>query len=596
MHQCQKARPFQNHAKPVAKAAAYLFLGLIWLCVAQACSAQSFQDYFTNRQTVTGISGGLTGNNQNATVEPGEPKHGGKTGGHSLWISWLAPTNGVVRFQTEASRFDTLLSAYYFNSTNDTTFDKLLVAARDDDSEELGDRESQIEFGVTAGQKYEIAVDGYFGAVGEIELQWSVHGTPVPPPTVLSTSPDAALRIGDAVTLSVVLTNVPSGTKYKWYLNGSELADEKNTTLLIPSMQITNVGRYKLQIISQGVSFFSISTELQINTEGADALAQSKFPDAPGTGLLGSNGGTGQVVNSGGAAPLSKRPGPKGTGPIGVVRGYDGSQIFDTTYATTDPAEPAHCGVPAGASYWLMYQPPSDGTITLDTFGSSYETALEVYTYEGTPQSYQDLISVGCDHGIGPGRSRVQTPILKTRPYLIAVNGVAGARGTARLNYNLNTNQLPRAPSLLVSPQPQVVPSGSDVVLTPVVQGAPPLRFLWRKDGIVLASVSGASLHMTQVSPTNSGTYLVSITNDLGGVEASLPLRVITPGRCELTVSNGAVAFSFSTVAGQRYTIEQAQQITGPWTANSPSWSGDGSTVLTNFQAAGIQFYRLRID
>jgi hypothetical protein len=362
-------------------------------------------------------------------------------------------------------------------------------------------------------------------------------------------------------------------------------------------MQITNVGRYKLQIIdSQGVGFFATSTELQINTEGADALAQSKFPDAPGTGLLGSNGGAGQVVNSGGAVPLPKRPGPKGAGPIGVVRGYDGSQIFDTTYATTDPAEPAHCGVPAGASYWLMYQPPSDGTITLDTIGSSYETALEVYTYEGTPQSYQDLISVGCDHVIGPGRSRVQTPVLKKRPYLIAVNGVAGARGTARLNYNLNTNQLPQAPSLLVSPQPQVVTSGSDVVLAPVVQGAPPLRFLWRKDGIVLASFSSPSLHMPQVSPTNSGTYLVSITNDLGGVEASLPLRVITPGRCELTVANGAVAFSFNTIAGQRYTIEQAPQITGPWTASSLPWSGDGSTVITNFQAAGMQFYRLRID
>jgi hypothetical protein len=101
---------------------------------------------------------------------------------------------------------------------------------------------------------------------------------------------------------------------------------------------------------------------------------------------------------------------------------------------------------------------------------------------------------------------------------------------------------------------------------------------------------------MPQVSPTNSGTYLVAITNDLGGLEATLPLRVITLGRCELTVANGAVAFSFSTVAGQHYTIEQASQITGPWAASSQSWSGDGSTVLTNFQAAGMQFYRLRID
>ena len=44
---------------------------------------------------------------------------------------------------------------------------------------------------------------------------------------------------------------------------------------------------------------------------------------------------------------------------IGVVRGYNGSQVFNTTLATTDPTEPPHCGVAGGASYWLMYQPPN---------------------------------------------------------------------------------------------------------------------------------------------------------------------------------------------------------------------------------------------
>src|SRR5437870_3727099 len=92
---------------------------------AERCQAQSFQDIFTNRETIITVQGSLTGNNTTATVETGEPLHGGKTGGHSLWVSWVAPTNGVATFETDGSGFDTLLGVYYFPSTNDTALTNL---------------------------------------------------------------------------------------------------------------------------------------------------------------------------------------------------------------------------------------------------------------------------------------------------------------------------------------------------------------------------------------------------------------------------------------------------------------------------------------
>lgn len=573
---------------------AWWVLGLVFLFSSRLCRAQSFQDFFTNRETITATGGTLNGSNTNATIEPGEPRHGGKPGGHSLWISFLAPTNGVVRFTTEAPGFDSLLSAYYFRSTNDTTLDKLAEAARDDDSEELGTRESRIEFGITAGRRYEIAVDGYFGAVGDFRLRWSLDATPVAPPTVLSTPPDQTLQLGASVTLTVVLTNVPNGTKFKWYRNDTELPDEKNTVLVIPSLQVTNVGHYKLLIdVGQKITFFTIPADLQINTEGANALAQSKFPDASGTGLVGRDG-------SGSPSPLptvrTVAHLPKGLGPVGVVRGYNGSQIFDTTYATTDPAEPAHCGVPPGASYWLMYQPPTNGTLSLDTGGSSYETALEVYTYDGTPQGYRDLISIACDHGITGNASHVQPGVIKLRQYLIAISGVAGARGVAHLNYSLNTNQLPQPPSLLSEPVPKVVTNGSDVALGVQVAGASPMKFLWRKDGALLADFQAAVLRLPRANITNSGSYVLAITNDLGGLEARLSLRVLFPARCELSLMESAAVLRFATVPGQKYTIEHALEITGSWAAASAPWIGDGATVTTNFPAALTGFYRLRIE
>src|ERR1041385_3175919 len=64
--------------------------------------AQTVQDYVTNRIVVTNFTGEIRQSNTTASVELNEPRHGGKTGGHSLWLSWQALTNGIVSFKTEA--------------------------------------------------------------------------------------------------------------------------------------------------------------------------------------------------------------------------------------------------------------------------------------------------------------------------------------------------------------------------------------------------------------------------------------------------------------------------------------------------------------
>jgi hypothetical protein len=572
-----------------------LVLALAWVGFGHLCHAQAFEDYFTNRETLTSAAGVLTGDNATATVEPGEPLHGGKPGGHSLWISWVAPSNGVVRFKSETSSFDTLMSAYHFSSTNDTTLDKLIETARNDDSEELGDRESELDFGVQAGQRYEIAIDGYYGAAGGIKLQWSMDVTLDPPPTILSTSPDATLKIGDAITLVVALTNVQNNTKFQWFFNGVELADAKNTNLVISSMQVTNVGRYKLLIdVGSHITFFTRSTELQINTEGASALAQSKFPDAPGTELVGHDGTLIRQANAGLTIIGPRTP---QAGNFGVVLGYSGSQIFNTTFATTDPAEPMHCSVTGGSSYWLAYQPPANGTITLDTVGSTYDTVMEVYTYNAPPTGYQDLISIECDHDSIAGGSRVQIPVTKTRQYLVAVAGVNGARGTAYLNYTLNTNQLPQRPVLTSSPGLAVVTNGANVTLAPSVTGSPPLHFAWSMNAAPLTNSYAPGLGLSNVTTDQTGNYFVTITNDFGATNALLPLHVVVPASCNIVQTTpDSLQISIPTQTGLHYTVEEAPGVFGAWQSTGDTFIGDGKALVINLPVAETGFYRIRIE
>jgi hypothetical protein len=392
-----------------------------------------------------------------------------------------------------------------------------------------------------------------------------------------------------------MLTNVQNNTKFQWYFNGVELVDEKSTNLVISAMQVTNVGHYKLLIdVGSHITFFTRSTELQINTEGANALAQGKFPDAPGTELVGSGGPLIRQANAG-VAIISPRAQPAAN--FGVVLGYSGSQIFNTTFATTDPAEPMHCSVTGGSSYWLAYQPPASGTITLDTVGSSYDTVMEIYSYNIPPKGYQDLISITCDHAGVAGGSRVQIPVNKTRQYLVAVAGVNGARGTAFLNYSLNTNQLPLPPTLTSAAATVVVTNGANITLAPSISGSPPLHFAWSMNSVPITNSYAPGLSLLNVTPNQMGNYLVTITNDLGSTNALLPLHVVLPTSCSVVqTAPGNLQITLPTQAGLLYTVEAAPDLSGPWQSTGETLVGDGKALVLALPAADIGFYRIRIE
>jgi hypothetical protein len=560
---------------------------VFFFCILGVASvhAAGFQDYFTNRELLTATSGQITTNNNFATIEPAEPEHAGKPGGHSLWISWLAPSNGVVTFNTEGSGFDTLMAAYYFNSTNDTTFDKLVLAAGADDSEDE-QFESQLQFGVLAGQRYEIAVDGYYGATGHIEFQWSFQALPFAPPIILGTDPDRAVRIGDPVTLTAYLTEV-TNAHIQWMLNGREL-DIKTTNLFIPSMAVANVGRYKVQIAVSNAEYFTPPIELQINSDGSsNTLARSKLRDAEGTPLIGT--GLLHIPPAGAREPI----------PTGVVRGYNGSQIFNTTYAVPDPTEPAHCGFSGGSSYWLIYQPPTNGAITLDTSGSTYNTVMEAYTFNGTPTGYQDLISIACDHnslGTTNGASRIQFSVLQARQYVVVVEGVNGGHGTAWINYNLDTNQLPDPPTLLAQPSLVAVAQGFPATIQASVGGTPPFQYTWQKDTNAMPGLKASSLFFPSASTNDTANYILSVTNDVGFLSATYPLKVLLSTTCSLTSATDWMSLNFGTVQGQTYFIEQASAVTGPWQAWPNFFPGDGQPVTVYLSGDSNLFFRVRIQ
>jgi hypothetical protein len=431
---------------------AQVFFGLLialaaWLFSALPAAGAELRNNFADRELATEFEGVVTGNNTNATRETNEPQHADKPGGRSVWVSWIAPTNGVATFRTTGSTFDTLLAAYYFKRINDTTLDELEEAASNDDDTVAP--ASVIRFGAEAGVRYEIAIDGYRGAEGDIRLEWEFTEINTIAPVVVDAPKDRALRLGDSLTLAVNLQSTPD-IRLQWRFNGDSFGAE-GPTLFIPSLQLTNVGRYSLRIrIGDGgdeVRFETAPVEIQINSEGqTNALARDKIFDAVDSPLTPDDHGSGASLAFVRAASASFA-----AASVGVSRGYNGAQVFNTTYATPDPNEPQHCGVTGGASYWFAYEPPTNGTLHLDTIGSLYDTVLAAYEIPTGEFTFPNLISLACDNdGVAlHGPSSVQIQVVVGKQYLVAVDGVGGARGIAQLNYRLEGASSP--PSTNVS-------------------------------------------------------------------------------------------------------------------------------------------------
>ena len=130
--------------------------------------APPVNDNFSNALVILGPAGTTNGTSSGATKEAGEPNHAGEPGGRSVWFRWTAPSAHEVSITTAGSDFDTTLAVYTGASVNALT----VVATN---NEFAADSTSAVVFTPTAGATYHIAVDGYYGSLGAVVLNWGPY-------------------------------------------------------------------------------------------------------------------------------------------------------------------------------------------------------------------------------------------------------------------------------------------------------------------------------------------------------------------------------------------------------------------------------------
>lgn len=182
-------------------------------------------DHFANATLISNASTPVTvtGTNNGATVQTGEPDHGASGPGGpwaSVWWKWTAPSAGTLRVSTSGSSFDTVLAVYTGTAVN------ALTTRASNDDVGGGNLTSEVSLTVTAGTQYSIAVDGFNEASGSITVQASFFDIN-DPPTISLNSP----WNGQSVALNSLLhvkaeAYDPEGRvkEVRFYINGTLVA------------------------------------------------------------------------------------------------------------------------------------------------------------------------------------------------------------------------------------------------------------------------------------------------------------------------------------------------------------------------------------
>ncbi len=178
-------------------------VGVIALALVYAVDTAPVNDAFAARALLLGASDFVQGTNFNATAESGEPRHAGSGGGRSVWWSWTAPGTGPVVFDTFGSGFDTVLAVYTGGAVNALT----LVASNDDDPG-FDLLTSHVSFNAVAGVTYQIAVDGFDGDEGLVELLVEYTGPIIP--VIVEHPASLAVAAGQQAEFSVLAFGTPA--------------------------------------------------------------------------------------------------------------------------------------------------------------------------------------------------------------------------------------------------------------------------------------------------------------------------------------------------------------------------------------------------
>lgn len=343
--------------------------------------ASSSNDAFASSAILSSLPIAVTASNVSATLEVGEPRHAGVSGGHSLWWQFTATASDRIGIDTAGSNFDTTLAVYQGNSLETL----IPVAANDDDND---DGSSRVSVNAVAGNTYFIAVDGFAGDAGNIVLNVRRTSNERPPNDDFATAETISGYFGTLQSSTLGATreagepvHVTSGAGSIWFAwtapATGEVAfatfDSNFDTLL--AAYAGNTLPTLSRIAENDDALGGPESRIRFRVEAGVRYAIAV------DGFAGGSRGNGTVelfwnLIPGGSA-ISNDAFANAIALNGPLPLYtEGSNVG----ATAEAGEPAHTGHVAERSVWFRWMSPSTRQVAVHTRGSAIDTRLGVYS------------------------------------------------------------------------------------------------------------------------------------------------------------------------------------------------------------------------
>jgi hypothetical protein len=426
--------------------------------------ARPVNDNFAARVVINAAAATVTGSNAGATREPGEPNHAANAGGASVWWTWTAPGAGTYTITTRGSRFDTVLGIY-----NGVALDSLALVASNDDGPEMGTA-SQVSITATLGATYQIAVDGYNGASGNIIL--SVYPS-TPPQTIYYTGFEALEGFSTLFALDVQNGWTRSGSGqngivYNYFFDASQQA-YLGVSSVVPGNDVYLWRPLDLDpdTNNRPVIVFSTSFEIVDSTDG-------RYDDFGWD-----------------------------------VYNRNGNRLFFLDFDNSDLE---------------IYYRLNDGTGYHAT-GSTFQNG-QVYSLEVTMDFARNTWSATLDDIV-----LVQgQPVSATNNVALNLGDIDATwlqmGGTYGNNYMLFDNyyvaaQPSQAPRIITAPQSQSITFGASAAFLVVVDSSLPVTYQWQFNGTDIPGANAASLTLDNVTFAQAGAYRVTVVNAAGPVTSA---------------------------------------------------------------------------
>jgi hypothetical protein len=462
------------------------------------------------------------------------PHHAGNAGGRSLWWTWTAPITAPVVVSTRQSTFDTTLGVY----TGAQLASLTLIAENDDGDHAPLAVSSFVRFLATAGQTYQIAVDGYRASDGNVaqgDVVLSIVQADLEELGGNDCFADRFSLVGGSNT--VVGSNIsaskepgepehagnPGGRSlwWSWVAPASNPVRVGTLGSTIPTIlgvyRGNSVDTLALVAANDGKSSGGYAVTTFEAIEGVEyQIALDGFDDGTGPGA----GGVVLTVDQHAPGEWHAHDDFANAVPI--------PDHFLTVHglnigASREAGEPHHGGTLQERSVWWTWTAHEDGPVTISTVHSQFDTLLAVYT--GDAVDALSLIAENDDVDPDHLQSSVTFQGLAGTVYRIAVDGYHNQIGLITLSVFPEGNS-PAAPQIEHPPLGQTrflgaAGGGSNVAFRVIATGSQPMSFQWYRDGLIVEGETRDNLILPKATPDDAGIYQVMISNEYGAVTSA---------------------------------------------------------------------------